>query len=681
MSPIIPGAPHAIAAALFVFAAASLGVSLTAESLGLPAILRTTLLKPAMSIAVLCASASLWLLATHRLLRIAASLGVLVCVIGLTALGHGLGAWSLDDAWSRGARWMLESGTLAGQVSALTAMCLVGVGLSLWAAGLRESVWRIQILALIVALMAVGALVGYLYGVQELARLGSNTAMLPQSAMALLMLSAGLVFLNPREALIGAFHEDSPGGRQARRLLPAVILTPIAAGWVVLKAQQAGWYDASFGVALAVLITLTLLTAVLWIHARVIGHFDERRRQSDEAAARIAEEIRQREDAAHQEERHRASQRFEALGQLAGSIAHDVNNMMTVVSGYSAVMLQNLEPDHQLRASATEIKKAGDRCIALTRRLLAFSRRQVLTPAVLDLGDMLSDLSGMLPMIVGDHIRVVATAPPGLWRVRADPAQLEQVIVNLSVNARDAMPEGGTLSIETTNLVVSAGSSFDRLGAAHGEYVGMSVTDTGVGMDAATLSQAFDPFFTTKPVGEGTGLGLSTVYGVIRQSGGYVYAESSPGHGTTIRILLPRVLATPVVPAPVPHGPSGTGTILVVEDDQGVREFLAVVLQRAGYRVLVAADGEQALTMIEDGTINLMVSDVVMHGIGGKELAARVRRLRPDTAILLMSGYPRADLALATGEEFLQKPFDPDQLLTKVRQMLDSAKRSAGRAL
>lgn len=424
-----------------------------------------------------------------------------------------------------------------------------------------------------------------------------------------------------------------------------------------------------------------LAAAALWIKARVTGRREARRQaDADAAAASSAEEMRRREEAAHQEERHRAGQRFEALGKLAGSIAHDVNNMMTVVSGYSTVMLQNLEPDDPLRPAATEIKKAGDRCIALTRRLLAFSRRQVLVPSVLNLGEMLSDLSGMLPMIVGDHIRVVATATPGLWHVRADPAQLEQVIVNLAVNARDAMPDGGTLSIETTNLVVSPGSTFDRLGAERGDYVAMSVADTGVGMDAATLAQAFDPFFTTKPVGEGTGLGLSTVYGVIRQSGGHVYAKSTPGRGTTIHILLPRVEAATDIPEQALSGPTGTGTVLVVEDDEGVREFLAVVLERAGYTVLLASDGEQALTSGDDARVDLLISDVVMHGISGKELAVRVRQRRPDLPVLLISGYPRADLRLEIGDEFLQKPFGPELLLTRVRRILDNARQSAGSA-
>jgi len=208
----------------------------------------------------------------------------------------------------------------------------------------------------------------------------------------------------------------------------------------------------------------------------------------------------------------------------------------------------------------------------------------------------------------------------------------------------------------------------------------MSVADTGVGMDAATLAQAFDPFFTTKPVGEGTGLGLSTVYGVIRQSGGHVYANSTPGRGTTIHILLPRVEAATDVPEPALSGPMGTGTVLVVEDDEGVREFLAVVLERAGYTVLLASDGEQALTSGDDARVDLLISDVVMHGISGKELATRVRQRRPDLPVLLISGYPRADLRLEVGDEFLQKPFGPELLLTRVRRILDNARQSAGSA-
>ena len=382
------------------------------------------------------------------------------------------------------------------------------------------------------------------------------------------------------------------------------------------------------------------------------------------------------------EEQLRQSQKMEAVGRLSGGVAHDFNNILGVIIGFGDMLLKQLPRDEKMRRYGHEILKAANRGAGLTRQLLAFSRQQVLQPKVLDLNSVVSDLEKMLARLIGEDIEMVTSLDPALGRTKVDPGQIEQVLMNLVVNARDAMPNGGTLAIETTNTDVT-----EAEGKKHGHpvepgpYVKLTVTDTGCGIDAATEKHIFEPFFTTKEVGKGTGLGLATVYGIVKQSSGYVWMKSEVGVGTSFTILLPRLAAQPGNEAAAAAGgadPRGHETILVVEDDDAARELWVEMLESLGYRVLHAANGLQALetARTEAGKLDLLLSDVVMPRLGGRELAERLQSQHPGLRVMFMSGYT-ADAVLRqgisdTGGSFLQKPFTAQQLARKIREVLDA---------
>ena len=380
------------------------------------------------------------------------------------------------------------------------------------------------------------------------------------------------------------------------------------------------------------------------------------------------------------EDQLRQSQKMEAIGQLAGGIAHDFNNLLTTVLGYSDMALSQLSPHDPIREDIAEIRRAGERASDLTRQLLAFSRKQVFEPRVLDLNALLADSSRMLARLIGEHIRFVTKLDPGLGNVRADPGQLEQVIVNLAVNARDAMADGGTLTVRTENADVDAASSRRHFGIAPGRYVAMVVSDTGVGIDAETQKRIFEPFFTTKETPRGTGLGLATVYGIVSQSGGHIFVDSAPGRGATFAVYLPRVEepAAPSGTAPAGALHRGSETILLVEDEDAVRGLTRRCLEATGYTVLQASSAEEALEIASrfDGRLDLLLTDVIMPGVSGPELSARLLERRPGTRVLYVSGYTDAAMAshvaLDAGASFLPKPFTPETLARKVREILDA---------
>jgi two-component system cell cycle sensor histidine kinase/response regulator CckA len=329
-----------------------------------------------------------------------------------------------------------------------------------------------------------------------------------------------------------------------------------------------------------------------------------------------------------------------------------------------------------------EIQKAGNRAATLTRQLLAFSRKQVLQPRSLDLNASLAQIMRMLTRLVGEHIEVTVLPEPALGRVQVDAAQLEQVIVNLVVNARDAMPDGGRLTIETQNVTLEKGSTSQHIGTPPGTYVLIAFTDTGVGMDPATQARIFEPFFTTKARGKGTGLGLSTVYGIVKQSGGSVSVYSEPNRGSTFKVYLPRVVEpvpTTAEEAGQPVGTSGTGTVLIVEDEAAVRLLAMRSLLRRGYAALVARDGEEALRVSEQhsGPIHLLLTDVVLPGTSGPKLAATLTAIRPELRVLYMSGFTESAVmhhgVLDPGTAFIQKPFSPQVLSLKVQEVLSTA--------
>ncbi|MGH7545568.1 MAG: ATP-binding protein [Gemmatimonadota bacterium] len=438
--------------------------------------------------------------------------------------------------------------------------------------------------------------------------------------------------------------------------------------------------DATFGEPL-VLRWIRKDGKTIWVEQRNIPVRDDAGNVI--AVEGIARDITER---VQMEEQLRLSARLEAVGQLAGGIAHDFNNLLTAIKGNSELLLSDLGAGDPNRAEVEEIQKAADRAAALTRQLLAFSRKQVLQPRVLDLNAVVADVRQMLRRVIGEDVELATALDPALGRVRADPTQMEQILVNLAVNARDALPEGGKLTLGTANVELDEAYAATREVVRPGSYVKLSVSDNGFGMDRATQARIFEPFFTTKEKGKGTGLGLATVYGIVKQSGGYIWVYSEPGRGTTFKIYLPRVQA-PAEPLPEraagPAGPPrGHETILLVEDEASVRALAARVLRKQGYRVLEAADGEAARRQLESEStsVDLLLTDAILPGASGRELADRARAARPDLKVLFVSGYTDDVIArhgvLEAGVEFLEKPFTPEALARRVRDVLDARPES-----
>jgi PAS domain S-box-containing protein len=378
------------------------------------------------------------------------------------------------------------------------------------------------------------------------------------------------------------------------------------------------------------------------------------------------------------EDQFRQAQKMEAVGRLAGGVAHDFNNLLMVISGYAEVLLAELQADHPLREKAQAIQQASDRATTLTRQLLAFSRKQLLELKVVDVNAIVADMERLLRPLIGEDVEFVTNLTPEAAHTRADAGQLEQVLMNLVVNAKDAMPNGGTLTLQTEEIVVDESH---RLGPAFirpSRYVVLSVSDTGMGMDKETQSRIFEPFFTTKEKGKGTGLGLSTVYGIVKQSGGYVMVQSEKGRGTMFQIYLPRVEGVAEKHAPpVIHAASGgTETVLLVEDEESVRQLVRETLAAKGYRVVEAENGESGIATAaqHDGKIDLVITDVVMPGMGGRELVRQLAQTRPQTKVLYLSGYTEdailSEGSVESGAAFLQKPFTLQSLSRKVREVL-----------
>jgi CheY-like chemotaxis protein len=370
---------------------------------------------------------------------------------------------------------------------------------------------------------------------------------------------------------------------------------------------------------------------------------------------------------------------MEAIGQLAGGIAHDFNNILTAIVGFASVSLRRVEPEDPLHRNLSAIVQASDRAASLVSQLLAFSRKQLLQPRVCDLNDVLRSVEPMLHRLIGEEIQLELALDETLGRVRLDPSQIEQVILNLAVNARTAMPRGGTLTLSTGNAKLDEAYALTHSEVTPGSYVGLSVADTGIGMDRETQARIFEPFFTTQS--EGTGLGLASVYGIVRQSGGHIWVYSEPGQGATFKLYFPRIDETVETPAggeeQADGASTGTETTLVVEDDPVIRKLLQSVLTANGYRVLEATTGEEALDVAasHESGLDLVVTDFVLPGMNGPELVGALRARNPGLRALLMSGY--AEDAVAGGGEyrgddpFLSKPFTPNELARKVRETLD----------
>jgi signal transduction histidine kinase len=383
------------------------------------------------------------------------------------------------------------------------------------------------------------------------------------------------------------------------------------------------------------------------------------------------------------EQQLRQSQKMEAIGQLAGGVAHDFNNLLTVIQGYASMSLESVAPDDVLREPLEEIERAAVSAAGLTRQLLAFSRRQVVRPAALDLNAVITRTEKMLRRVIREDIELALQCDPNLGTIHADPGAIEQILMNLVVNARDAMPEGGNLIIETGNLFLDEQYTQTHLAVKTGPYAMLAVSDTGTGMTAAVQARIFEPFFTTKEPGAGTGLGLATVYAIVQQMQGTIWVYSEPGRGSTFKILLPVAgggEAVEVAPTGGAVRAAGGETILLVEDEEGVRRFVRTMLERHGYRVLDAAGPQEALAIAADSgeRIDLLLTDVVMPRMNGPELAARLGEIRPGLKVLFMSGYTdraiRLHDQLAEGAPYLQKPFTPKMLASRLRQLIGNLK-------
>ena len=421
--------------------------------------------------------------------------------------------------------------------------------------------------------------------------------------------------------------------------------------------------------------------STLWCEAKMSFLRDEVGRP--EGVLGVARDItswREAQDAlAASEERLQQAQRLEAVGQLAGGIAHDFNNLLTVIIGNAELMLSELTADDPLRGQTADIRRAADRAAGLTRQLLAFSRKQMMLPKLLDLNHVVEEIDAMIRGLVGENIEIAMDLYPALAQIRADPSQIELVLVNLAVNARDAMPQGGRLVIETANAQLDADRSRGEFDVVEGPYVLLAVTDSGIGIELEDQDKIFEPFFTTKEVGKGTGLGLATVYGIVKQSGGYIFVSSRPQRGTRFEIYLPAVVTagSSTDEGSLPESdPRQAETILVVEDEPGVRALTRRVLEEHGYAVLEAPGGATALEVLRDRDlqIDLLLSDVIMPGMSGTRLAAAARELRPDLAVLFMSGHNEEMLDRHDGIEgdapLIVKPFSPEDLLDRVGRTL-----------
>ncbi|MCW5971283.1 MAG: response regulator [Blastocatellales bacterium] len=396
---------------------------------------------------------------------------------------------------------------------------------------------------------------------------------------------------------------------------------------------------------------------------------EQSRRQAEEALRESAEQLRQ-------------AQKMDAVGRLAGGIAHDFNNLLTAINGYSELAMNRLPAGDPLRSDLQEIRKAGQRAADLTQQLLAFSRKQMMQPRVIALNTVVADMERMLRRLIGEDIELSTHLASDLRPIKADPSQIAQAIVNLALNARDAMPDGGRLTIATANVEFSDESASRQAHVSPGRYVMLSISDTGTGMDEATRERIFEPFFTTKEVGKGTGLGLSMVYGIVAQSGGRIEVESAPDRGTTLRIYLPQAVeestSAKSKAAAEEAPPQGAETILLVEDEELVRQLTQQILQMHGYNVLAAADGIEAIAICESRAepIDLLLTDVVLPQMNGRALADRLLEMRPGMKTLFMSGYAESSIVrhgvLGPGTEFIHKPFQPHALARKVRGVLDA---------
>jgi signal transduction histidine kinase/ActR/RegA family two-component response regulator len=563
--------------------------------------------------------------------------------------------------------------TFPGRMTHITAFnfCIAGLSLLLLALSERRASIA-QGLAATTGLSSIFAIIGYLYGVPALYGSIEYTSMALHTGLGFLIGSLSVLFSRPDLGLMSVLTNPYPGGWLARKLLPVAALAPAGLGAVCI---HSGLFssDVRLNIASLVVSQMVLFMALVWILAFVLNRAEGEKATAQEALARSEKLLQQ-------------SQKMEAIGLLAGGVAHDFNNLLAVINGYSDLLLERGDLPESDRRSLEQIKQAGGSAASLTRQLLMLSRQQVVEAVVLNINQTVGNLDKMLRRLIKENIQFSFVLDPQLDRVKADPGQVEQIVLNLVVNARDAMPNGGTLRIQTKNVEKS--NSQAGPGVSPSRFVLLEVTDTGTGMDQQTQTHIFEPFFTTKAVGKGTGLGLATVYGIVKQSGGHIEVQSAPGRGSSFQIYLPAEAqaAAALEPGKDAAEPAFSGeTILVVEDAASLRDLVCQALSVSGCTVLSAPEAQEALRILSQkkGVIDLLITDVIMPGMNGPALAKQVRAMRPETKILYMTGYSgefvRSDM-LIPGVSFIQKPFTPADLRRKIRKMLADKPASAKKA-
>ena len=550
-----------------------------------------------------------------------------------------------------------------GRMAHITAFSFCSAGLSVLLLAFSDKQARIsQALAVLTGLGALFAIIGYLYGVPVLYGSVEYTSMALHTGIGFLIACLSVLFCRPDLGLMSVLTSPYPGGWLARKLLPVAALAPAGLGALCVHSELFS-NDVRLGIASLVVAQIVLFAALVWGLAFVLNRAESEKGVAQEALARSEKLLQQ-------------SQKMEAIGLLAGGVAHDFNNLLAVINGYSDLLLERPDLPTTDRRSLEQIKQAGTSAASLTRQLLMLSRQQVVEPVVLNINQTVGNLDKMLRRLIKENIEFSFVLDPLLDRVKADPGQIEQIVLNLVVNARDAMPNGGTLRIQTKNIERVAPQSGP--GGSPSRFVLLEVTDTGTGMDQQTQAHIFEPFFTTKPVGKGTGLGLATVYGIVKQSNGHIEVQSTPGRGSSFQVYLPAEVqaCAALEPGKEPADAVFSGeTVLVVEDAEPLRVLICEALKASGCTVLSAPEAQEALRILnqQKDVIHMLITDVIMPGMNGPALAKQVRELRPGIKILYMTGYSgefvRSDM-LIPGVSFIQKPFTPADLRRKIRKML-----------
>ncbi|MEO5937131.1 MAG: response regulator [Terriglobales bacterium] len=564
-------------------------------------------------------------------------------------------------------------GPYPGRLAPVTALDFTACGIGIMLIARSRHIILAQVLAVFAAFSAFLAIIGYAFGVPLLYGSVRYTSMALHTGLGCLLLAMGLLAARPHEGIMRVLTSQGPGGWIARRLLPAMLVLPPLLGYVFMQLNGV-LGDVRLTVAMIVVTLVVMFLGIIWSLSHFLNQSETQLHYAEAETQRIQKALN------HSEELLRQSQKMDAIGQLAAGIAHDFNNLLAVIIGYTDLILFRGEVTDTDRIKLERINEAGETAAALTRQLLAFSRQQLIQPVKLDLNEVISRFDGVLRRLLKEDVQVVVALHPELGLIQADKGQMEQIMLNLAVNASDAMPDGGKLIIETSDVTLDAAFA-PEVGLVSGRYVRLTVSDTGAGIPPEVQARIFEPFFTTKPVGKGTGLGLATVFGIVKQSNGGIILQTVVGQGSSFSLYFPTVEpdAKPAVALALPAVAHGGARVLVVEDAEAIAELVRETLEADGFEVLLATNGVEALALCRERKclIDLVLSDVIMPGMNGREMVAELHKICPQAKIIFMSGYTN-DVIVRHGVfhadvGFLQKPFTPKQLVSKVNEVLTVA--------